>query len=251
METTKLRLYDADKQTFTEICMETYATTETMNKMQLREAVESNPPKRTSKKLLWLIPTVLFIAGGMSYFTFSSLVPKPEIRSVNQAFTRETMPEGMDSARVEQLKSMGFTIVPDVQNYNSVSKRQYYKKEFGLLFIGDNELQKFLDDNDFIMGPATSFRENVPPQAIDKIQENASRLKIKFSYDQTWAVLRIDSDGNIRGDGMYNPLYIIAGAKSFNTEGMELKEGILTAIPPKDPIALAKVDGGYVELANW
>lgn len=44
---------------------------------------------------------------------------------------------------------------------------------------------------------------------------------------------------------------IIAGANQFDISGMQVVEGILSLPVPKDPIAVLKVPGGYVELANW
>jgi len=44
---------------------------------------------------------------------------------------------------------------------------------------------------------------------------------------------------------------VIGGAKDFNTTGMELVKGIISLPVPKDPIAILKVPGGYVELASW
>lgn len=57
---------------------------------------------------------------------------------------------------------------------------------------------------------------------------------------------------NIRKLKDYNErVMVIGGAKDFNTAGMELIKGILSLPVPKDPIAVLKVPGGYVELASW
>lgn len=48
-----------------------------------------------------------------------------------------------------------------------------------------------------------------------------------------------------------NKVMVVGGAKEFNTTGLQIVEGILSLPVPKDPIAVQKVRGGYVELASW
>lgn len=45
-------------------------------------------------------------------------------------------------------------------------------------------------------------------------------------------------------------VYVIAHASLFNTEGMNIEQGKLINKNP-DPIAVMKVDQGYVILAKW
>lgn len=63
--------------------------------------------------------------------------------------------------------------------------------------------------------------------------------------------LKADIFCSLRREKTTTNIMIIAAAKNFNTEGMNIKDNILTAPPPKDPIAVVKVQDGYVELASW
>jgi len=63
--------------------------------------------------------------------------------------------------------------------------------------------------------------------------------------------LSLDIYYNLRKEICITKILIVGSIKEFNIEGMDLIENVLTRPSPKDPIAVIKVQDGYVELVNW
>jgi len=90
-------------------------------------------------------------------------------------------PKGFDEAYVKRLEALGFSQNESVLYLQSKKHQEYWSQTFGLNFIGDGEIQKFLMDNDFIMGEASKYVGDIPKEAGDLISSNLTLLKNKYA----------------------------------------------------------------------
>lgn len=216
-------------------------------------------------------------------------------------------PIGYSEHYAKTLEQFGFVQNENVLYLQTQKHRDYWQKNFKLNFIGDGEIQKFLRDNDFIMGPTSSYLGAIPENSLRQLDAMGADLKnryppfIKWENDTrkwneregmtfgtvtlgtpstlsisdggmaTWSEIipipktteLIDGTQIIEGTDKgkttktidtipLSPqnIFIIAAVDKFDTKGMNL-EGRILRNPPRDPIAVAKVLNGYVELVNW
>ena len=230
-----------------------------------------NPPVPENKFKKWLPKIAPFLVVAVAVvlgLSLTSSMSKPVARSLSAYPMSIVLPKGVSVEYVEMMGKLGFGNTETIRNAKYIIERQKWQKDFGLNFIGDAEMKKFLKDNDFIMGNSSQYIDEIPAEAGAKILVNYNRIVPPPPPPSKDEVYAISGTGVITWGGMLrteevpppteaqlltnrNTIFVIAGAKKFNTEGMRLVDGILTAIPPVDPIALIKVDHGYVELANW
>jgi hypothetical protein len=204
------------------------------------------------KPIKIVLTVLLFLSLGAGvYFTLTSAKSKTIARSLKGFPVETELPKGIDSAYIEELRNHGFHNSPQVKTWLNVVSRKWWKEQYGLCFIGDDEMTKFLLDNDFIMGEAGKFLDNVPVEAGKEMMSNLKRIE-NWLPSLGFGGFILDGDTIRQTDPIRDrKIFIIAAAGKFDTTGMVLREGILEAIAPPDPIAVVKVDYGWVELANW
>lgn len=91
-------------------------------------------------------------------------------------------------------------------------------------------------------GQPGSWREYGMLTNLAAIVKPKAMTKYSIADTPFWEVTEIDPKEKIM---------IIGPASKFDVTGMQLVDGFLKKVPPSDPIAVLKVDGGYVELAHW
>lgn len=244
------------------------------------------------KKILF--SSLFIVCLAVSYLVLSSSKGRKIERTVKSYERGIVLPEGVDSTYSEKLISLGFNN-ESTNIYRYTQRRKFYFEKYGLNFIGETELTKFLKDNDFICGESSRYIDEIPLQAGKKMVQNFDKIKSSIRIHKYRDVLSNQSfliseddiikkvEGNLYECNELNSaeilhqtikrstiveyglvgrfgwfiqrspyqIHIIGAAKSFNTTGMVIEEGILKAMPPKDPIAIVKVNDGWVELANW
>lgn len=237
------------------------------------------------KKILIAVLSVMIL--GAASFLFIRSKSKPVARELKEADRSTSFHKDFDSSYYAELSKLGFSSNDGVKSLRYITERKKWMAGYGLYFLGDEEMSKFLNDNDFIIGPADKYLGEVPKEAGEKMAENFSKAFSREIYrvytddidivvykeDFAYVPERDFCNGNslqdyfsreiiekyripstsafcinkIQGSG----IHIISGAKDFNTEGMILKNGILEKTPPVDPIAVVRVAGGWVELTSW
>lgn len=213
------------------------------------------------KKLI--VPLSVLAVGIGGYFVLESSMAKPIATSLKEFPHTMELPKGIDSAYVAKLNEFGFGNTQSAREYRYILARQKWQKNFGLTFIGEQEMSNFLEDNGFIIGASDKFLESIPAEAGREMMDNYNKIKdCLFRYNALWTsvagtgTLVFGDNLNLSVDWPIEPpppriahtIYVIANAKKFNTEGMVVKEGKLIN---HDPIAVVKTDGGYVEIAHW
>jgi len=236
-----------------------------MKKKQIKQQISHPPvpevpatkPINMKKKIITgVLFGVALLAG--SFFLYSSKV-RPIARSLKDYPTTITLPANVDSTYVANLEALGFVNIADVQTYHYIVARQKWQRDYGLNFIGDNEMTRFLEVNDFIMGESSRYIDKIPAAAGELIIANFKRIEKVVPHplptpDQmVWFNLTHEGAGEEIQIMPPLPLiiYVVAGVNKFDTSGMEIKQGVLTAVAPPDPIAVMKVEHGWVELAAW
>lgn len=246
---------------------------------------------------------LLVVAASVGlYFSFTSYISKKKEntlqRQVVKPILSDKLPEGFDSVYVERMSELGMNTTKEAMLLLNVKQRKYWKENFGLTFMGDNEMTEFLAENKFILGEANRYLHMIPVEVGNVMIDNINKINppdkkmyrfwetagstwilneedvnvhptvgrnIDFAYydnEQTYRMIKqsirekYSLPNNLHCHIMLEPtkkseIYIIGSAKEFNTTGMVIEDGILKAIPPKDPIAVLKVPNGYVELASW
>lgn len=197
------------------------------------------------KRLFYAVLIAFCITTGYVACTDASAskvekATKPPLLSNDVVLTdNTTTPISLEYAKI--LNEAGFTSVPSVVNRASEEKRHFYLKNYGLNFISDRELQILMEKNNFVWGNARDYTGEIPLEAANKMAENIIKLKetdiIHYyrNYDVTdWHRELSDDKINVN---------IVAPATMFKP-GAELHKGI-------DPIALVKIDHGWLELARW
>lgn len=147
----------------------------------------------------------------------------------------------------KSLMELGFSNVPSVSKADAVNRGESIRKKYGLSFISDKDMQQLTKDNHIlIQGHASSYNGEIPPSSAQQIVANYNKITSEkiYYYDDfwgAWAEVGIDHYGDKK----------------------ETDKGILIIAPPtqftpnadinskKDPIAVIKIDGGFIELAAW
>lgn len=241
------------------------------------------------KKVLVSVIIGLALAAGGYFFIFAK--SKPNVRSVKMWQRQMEFDKNFDSAYIASLSQAGFSSLKEVKNMKYVIERIKWMKEYGLHFLGDEEMNKFLVDNDFIIGDADQYIGDVPPDAGKEMIANFKKIgfvekrykltlnsgrQIIFTAEEVsptqigdgvntnlhWTQDFISRDlmtlNNIPNESGFSivpegvKIQIVAGMEKFNTQGMVIEDRILKAPPPPpDPIAIVKVRYGWVQLAGW
>lgn len=237
------------------------------------------------KKIFVSVLCLAIISASAIFFTSSK--ERPAARHV-KAWQVMELSKDFDSAYIATLSEAGFDNIGSVKNLKYVSARKYWMDKYGLYFLGDDEMQKFLKDNDFIIGDASRFLEEIPKTAGKEMIDNFKKAFnepyfLFYQKDKQWVLKYAEvSNKPDRGfcDNGHNTndyieegvmrrynipvtnnfcievhsgyiIQIVSGANCFNTTGLTIEDGILKAVPPKDPIAVVKVNNGWVQLAGW
>lgn len=103
-------------------------------------------------------------------------------------------PKGYSEAFAKKLQEAGFTANENVTYMQTKEHRDYWQKTFGLNFIGDVEIQKFLHDNDFIMGETTRYLGEMPQSAFVEMNKNLEMVRKKYAPFVKFS--EIDNDFN-------------------------------------------------------
>jgi hypothetical protein len=118
-----------------------------------------------------LLPALLVLVATATYFVFSSSISKPIARSIKLADRSMDAPTDFDVTYLESLKDVGFNSLKDVKHLKNIQNRKDWMDKCGVYFLGDDEMTKFLTDNDFIIGAADRFLCEIPKEAgVNMIQ---------------------------------------------------------------------------------
>jgi hypothetical protein len=76
----------------------------------------------------------------------------------------------------EFLKQAGFNKVPSVVTNTVTSEKLYWQKTYGLNFLTHAEVKILCDSNNFIIGPASAYQEEIPMESIMEMKRNYERI---------------------------------------------------------------------------
>jgi hypothetical protein len=138
------------------------------------------------KVIVSLTVAALLIGGGMFFMSAMN-------RPVSPYPTATKLPTGIDIEYVKKLDSLGFKNNESVMLLKSIEARKYWSDTYGVTYINDNDMAKFLRDNNFIMGDADRFKEEIPTDAGAKIIEGYKKLKGKAMVHTYRSVLNNQS----------------------------------------------------------
>lgn len=147
----------------------------------------------------------------------------------------------------KSLMELGFSNVPSVSKNASLDRAAFIQRKYGLSFISDKDMQQLTKDNKtLIQGHAQAYNGEVPRSSANQIVENYNKItgeKIYYHDDfwGTWAEVGIDHYGDKKETD--KGILIIAPPSQF-TPNADINS-------KKDPIAVIKTDGGFIELAAW
>lgn len=187
------------------------------------------------------------VAGGL---IFTGL--KPDVIPEKKA--------EIPSSYIQTLKEAGFTHVPSVaSNANEELRFSWAKKGFG--FIGNDEMENLLSSNDLLIAPADKFKDEIPENAAKMFAGNFDRAKKLGAIkdwiapdNRAWSNEEVSKmsieDASYVQRGSKSSVYVCAHLESLNTDDMVVV-GHELKTANNDPIIVAKVDGGYIELARW
>lgn len=124
-----------------------------------------------------------------------------------------------------------------------------------------------MTENDLILGPIENFIGNIPNENIEQIIKNNKKYKSSFVKHIHYITLdnRIFTEKEFEalnekakdwilrtGTVKNKPLYMIAApADQFTLNSDQYLEKREIKNKPRDPLALIKVDKGYIELSRW
>jgi hypothetical protein len=198
--------------------------------------------------------SLLLMFVGISIFNYSCTNADATKRAeISTSTTTE--------ATLTSLKDAGFVNVPMVINKEATVLREKWKRQFNLLFISDVEAKQLLEENDFIIGPSSRYIKDIPDAAANDIAMNFNILRKSNVLTYTAPDGRVftqeeldDFDKNAKDwiltGTVNNQIFVIGPASNFNTDGMVITDRQLVN-KKLDPIAVMKVDKGYVQIAKW
>jgi hypothetical protein len=142
-----------------------------------------------------------------------------------------------DAAYLNSLKFLGFDRIPSVANLTTVEFRKKYKEQYGVGFIGDAEMDFLTTKNGFTWAISNEYRGEIPKDAGTTLIANYSKVsKIKH-------YIFVAGEWHVVDGKKFCDVYVVAPKEMFN-DGATLHSG-------SDPIAVIKVDGGWLELSRW
>lgn len=143
-----------------------------------------------------------------------------------------------------ELQELGFTNVPAVKIKREAELRQEYYSKTGLQYLTLDSLGKFATQNNFTIAVAEKFKGDIPLAAQKEIISNYKKLSAitHYYHDDFW-------------NALYRVGYDRYGDKDpFDRKGIWVvapKEMFLPDPPKRDPIAVVRVDEGWLILAAW
>lgn len=173
--------------------------------------------------------------------------------------------EASNPGDIEMLNELGFNNTENVVSSEKFTLKQYYG-EMNLKFIHDVELKTILETDNLYLGPVEKFIGKIPEKNVNEIIKNALAYKNKTNFVKTYITPdnraftesefnKLDEDAKSwilrRGKVNDKPVYLIAAPPDQFDLGSTFIENRTVKEKPLDPIALIKVDKGYVELSRW
>lgn len=185
----------------------------------------------------------------------------------------------IEDASLKTLKDIGLVNIPTIANAEATKNRKFYKEKYGLNFISETEMDVIVKENNLLIGETENFIGNIPENAAKDISKNYAIYTAKFlelnkgSYmspdgriftqeyvdellkknrkaDANWITGK-DKKGGYKIDETFSfKVNIAAPASQFRINDFEIinpKTGEII----KDPLALIRVNNGWVELARW
>lgn len=175
------------------------------------------------KKVLFILIPIVAIAA---IYSFTVLKPKKEV-----------------SDYFKSLKEYGFGNTPEIGGKYYGSLRDRFKKETGLDFISDEEMIQLTNGNNMVWSQAANYKSSLPKEAGIQIIKSYSHLKNTKHYYNTGNWEEWKEVGTGLFDSGDKGVFVVSYPDMFK-DGAPLHSG-------RDPIAVVKVDGGWLELARW
>lgn len=86
-------------------------------------------------------------------------------------------PKNKDKDLVEFLHQAGFDQIPSLQSFDYSQEKKYWFDKFGVYFISYAEMDSLCKLNNFIVGEASRYKEDIPMDAIKEMNKNYDTLK--------------------------------------------------------------------------
>lgn len=206
-------------------------------------------------KNLFILITLILLA---TLFSIYAINPKKSKVEENLVFNRSEIKR---KGTALELEKNGFSKSSSIIELKAFEEKSIWAKK-GFVYYTNSEVNKILEENNFIIGPANTFLGIITNEAANKIADNYT--KIINDIDNKYLV----KDGRrfteeevndmpephyswVKSFGKeYKDVFVIAPEESFDKEGTVLDSRELKLIN-KDPIALVKGNFGYIELAKW
>lgn len=161
-----------------------------------------------------------------------------------------------------ELKELGFTKSSSIKRLKMLEERKFYMSK-GFKYVPNDVLMKEMTDNNWFIGPASAYIGEIPDVSGIRIIQGCKELKkyhepqviltdkrvftVKYMESlpephKTWAKEHSEPYNDIA-------VFIVAPLDKFDgtveANGREM-------VPKKlDPIAVVKLNHGYIELARW
>jgi hypothetical protein len=197
---------------------------------------------------------------------FPSAIPDfrtpKEVKSKPSSNSKQSVPSDQ---YLRGLVEAGFVNIPGITEAVAVERRKHYKEKYDLNFLSTSELSNLVTENHLIIGPAENYIGTIPSDVMIQISINYDKFKKTdlnkgISYvapdNRVWTKAQVDEMSNL--DRMYvlsgnkkGTVLVAAPQSQFNTAGYIIIDNQMVKPPPKDPLALIEVEGGYIELGRW
>lgn len=169
-----------------------------------------------------------------------------------------------DLSLVENLAKIGFSKSSSVVSIQAATEKATWAK-LGFTYFSEKEITYIMEENNFYIAPASNFIGTIESEAAKKITSTYTSLessleeyfKIYIAPDGRWfskrevnAFPKADADWILSGKKFAPDVFVIAPIEKFDKTNMVLDGRELKPQNP-DPIAVAKLTFGYIELARW
>lgn len=187
--------------------------------------------------------------------TDANAVVSAEIKSTS---VPETAP-----SYLETLKEAGFERIALVSSERNRLYRMQYKASTGLNFLGNDEVEAILKDQNLMIAETRFFIGHIPQTALDALQVNLRNYKASSAYtsgfvydNQFYSDEWMEKEGPkyaittyVRLDGRrIGGMFIVGPANQFDVEAINEENANRNG---EDPIILISVEDGFLELARW
>lgn len=208
------------------------------------------------KKYILIALSVLLIGGGVTAFVIGKPNKTNSKKSDGTVIPTRNYLEG--------LREAGFTSLPAFVKKDLEEKRKFYDEKYGVTFFSDKELSDLLVNNGWLIGCSNYYIGDIPVESGKKMIENLKMISEKeihldrYDLNQhemvTQEVALERWTARTSPDIAVIPLVFIAAPKDkFDMSGATVNINADNFIEPKnnDPVALYKINGGWLELARW